>query len=92
MPIRLDSRADDFAARFGVFLAAKRESAAEVEQVVRGILAEVMARGDAALVEFTRTFDRTEVDAGRRMALIRRTWEVPDLPPIAMVRSVMRAA
>jgi histidinol dehydrogenase len=64
MPIRLDSRADDFAARFGVFLAAKREAAADVEQVVRGILAEVTARGDAALVEFTRTFDRTDVDAG----------------------------
>jgi histidinol dehydrogenase len=64
MPIRLDCRADDFAARFGVFLAAKREAAADVEQVVRGIIAEVMARGDAALVEFTRKFDRSDVDAG----------------------------
>jgi len=64
MPIRLDSRAGDFAARFSAFLAAKREAAADVEQVVRGILAEVTARGDAALVEFTRTFDRTDVDAG----------------------------
>jgi histidinol dehydrogenase len=63
MPIRLDSRADDFAARFGVFLAAKREAAADVEQVVRGVIAEVMARGDAALVEFTRKFDRADVDA-----------------------------
>ena len=50
--------------RFGVFLAAKREAAADVERWSRGILAEVMARGDAALVEFTRTFDRTDVDAG----------------------------
>ena len=49
MPIRLDSRADDFAARFGAFLAAKREAAADVEEAVRGIIAEVMARGDAAL-------------------------------------------
>ncbi len=64
MPIRLDSRADDFAARFGVFLAAKREAAADVEQVVRGVIAQVIARGDAALVEFTRKFDRTDVDAG----------------------------
>jgi histidinol dehydrogenase len=64
MPIHLDSRADDFAARFGVFLAAKREAAADVEQAVRGIIAEVMARGDAALVEFTRKFDRSDVDAG----------------------------
>jgi len=64
MPIRLDSRADDFAARFGVFLAAKREAVADVGQAVRGIIAEVMARGDAAVVEFTRTFDRNDVDVG----------------------------
>ena len=63
MPIRLDSRADDFAARFDDFLGAKREAGADVEQVVRGIIAEVMARGDAALVEFTRTFDRSDADA-----------------------------
>jgi histidinol dehydrogenase len=63
MPVRLDSRADDFAARFDAFLAAKREAAADVEQAVRAIIAEVMARGDAALVELTRKFDRNEVDA-----------------------------
>ncbi len=63
MPIRLDCRADDFAGRFGIFLAAKREAAADVEQSARGIIAEVMARGDAALVEFTRRFDRCNVDA-----------------------------
>src|SRR5271170_4031588 len=63
MPVRLDSRADDFAVRFGAFLAAKREAAADVEEVVRGIIAEVTARGDAALIEFTRKFDRTDVDA-----------------------------
>jgi histidinol dehydrogenase len=64
MPIRLDSRADDFAARFAAFLAAKRETATDVEGVVRGVIAEVMARGDAALIDFTRKFDRSEVDAG----------------------------
>jgi histidinol dehydrogenase len=63
MPIRLDSRADDFAARFAAFLAAKRESAADVEEAVRAIIAEVAARGDAALVAFTRKFDRVDVEA-----------------------------
>jgi histidinol dehydrogenase len=63
MPIRLDSRADDFAARFGDFLAAKREAAADVEGAVRGIIDAVKARGDAALVEFTNKFDRTAVTA-----------------------------
>ncbi len=63
MPIRLDSRADDFAAGFGAFLAAKREAAADVEGAVRGIIDAVKARGDAALVEFTNKFDRAAVTA-----------------------------
>jgi histidinol dehydrogenase len=63
MPIRLDSRADDFAARFAAFLAAKREAAADVEDAVRGIIDAVKARGDAALVEFTNKFDRSSVTA-----------------------------
>jgi histidinol dehydrogenase len=59
MPIRLDSRADDFAAGFAAFLSAKREVAADVEGAVRGIIDAVKARGDAALVEYTNKFDRT---------------------------------
>jgi histidinol dehydrogenase len=65
MPIRLDSRADDFAAEFGAFLSAKREAAADVEGAARGIIDAVKARGDAALVELTNKFDRTSVTAAR---------------------------
>jgi histidinol dehydrogenase len=63
MPIRLDSRADGFAAQFAAFLATKREASADVEAAVRAILAEVAARGDAALVAFTCKFDRVDVKA-----------------------------
>src|SRR5512140_1530096 len=63
MPIRLDMRAPDFAERFRAFLATKRESAADVEQAVRTIIADVAARGDRALIELTQKFDR--VDLGR---------------------------
>jgi histidinol dehydrogenase len=63
MPIRLDSRADDFAARFAAFLASKREDAADVEEAARTIIADVVARGDEALVSYTRKFDRVEVEA-----------------------------
>jgi histidinol dehydrogenase len=63
MPIRLDSRADDFAAQFAAFLATKREAAADVEAAVRAIIAEVAAHGDDALVAFTRKFDRVDVAA-----------------------------
>jgi histidinol dehydrogenase len=63
MPIRLDSQADDFAIRFAAFLASKREDAADVEQTVRAIIADVAARGDDALVAYTRKFDRLDVRA-----------------------------
>ena len=66
MPIRLDSRAPDFAARFRAFLATKREAAADVEAAVRAIMADVAARGDRALIELTRKFDR--IDLERRPA------------------------
>src|SRR5205085_1841916 len=64
MPIRLDARAPDFAARFRVFLDAKREASSGVEQAVRAIIADVSARGDAALIELTKKFDRVDLDAG----------------------------
>jgi histidinol dehydrogenase len=62
MPIRLDSRTDDFAERFRAFLATKRESAADVEASVRAIIDDVVARGDCALIELTRKFDRVDLD------------------------------
>jgi histidinol dehydrogenase len=63
MPIRLDTREPDFSGRFRDFLGAKRESAEDVEAAARAIIADVVARGDQALVELTRKFDRLDVDA-----------------------------
>jgi histidinol dehydrogenase len=63
MPIRLDARAPDFAERFRAFLATKREAAADVEAVVRAILADVAARGDTALLELTCKHDRLDLAA-----------------------------
>jgi len=65
MPIRLDSHADDFAVLFASFLASKREDAADVEEAARTIVADVAARGDEALVAYTRKFDRVDVEASR---------------------------
>src|SRR5882672_8161136 len=62
MPTRLDSRAPDFPARFRAFLSTKREAAVDVEDAVRAIIAEVAARGDQALLELTRKFDRVDLD------------------------------
>ncbi|MEA2906903.1 MAG: histidinol dehydrogenase [Alphaproteobacteria bacterium] len=62
MPIRLDTRAPDFAQRFRDFLATKRETAADVEETVRAIIADVALRGDRALIELTKKFDRVDLD------------------------------
>jgi histidinol dehydrogenase len=63
MPIRLDTRAPDFADRFRALLAAKREVAEDVEAAVRAIIADVVARGDRALVALSQRFDRVDLGA-----------------------------
>src|SRR5262249_30382994 len=62
MPIRLDASAPDFAERFQTFLLLKRETAEDVEASVRAILADVAARGDAALIELSRKFDGVDLE------------------------------
>lgn len=58
MPSRLDSRNPRFSREFDALLASKRESSDEVGAAVADILADVRARGDAALIEYTARFDR----------------------------------
>ena len=61
MPIRLDSQSAEFPERFRSLLATKREAAQDVEQAVRGIVADVATRGDRALFELTAKFDRIDL-------------------------------
>src|SRR5262249_18569406 len=63
MPIRLDRSSADFDERFAEFLATKRETSADVEAAARAIVSDVAARGDAALIEATRKFDRLDLAA-----------------------------
>jgi histidinol dehydrogenase len=63
MPLRLDRGSADFDELFGKFLAAKREASADVEKAARAIVDDVAARGDAALIEATKKFDRLDLDA-----------------------------
>jgi histidinol dehydrogenase len=58
MPQHLDSRDPGFPAAFDALLSAKREDAPEVDDIVAGIIADVRARGDAAVIELTERFDR----------------------------------
>jgi histidinol dehydrogenase len=64
MPVRLDNRRADFAERFAQFLGAKREVSADIEVATRAIVDDVASRGDAALIEATRKFDRLDLAPG----------------------------
>ena len=58
MAIRLDNHEPDFEARFSAFLTTKREVSADVDAAVADIIADVRARGDAALHDWTQKLDR----------------------------------
>lgn len=61
MPVFLDSSAPGFEAQFVALLGAKREEAVDVDDTVAAIIADVRARGDAAVIELTRRFDRLDL-------------------------------
>src|SRR3954465_2003260 len=56
-PLRLATTDTDFEARFASRLHWSAETDAGVEQAVETILADVRARGDAAVLEYTARFD-----------------------------------
>lgn len=62
MPMRLESTAAGFAAKFAELLAQKREVSADVDQAVRAIIDDVRARGDAALIDLSRKFDAIDLE------------------------------
>jgi len=62
MAITLDSRSPDFETRFAAFLTTKGEASADVEAAVRSIIERVRADGDAALIDYGRRFDRTDLE------------------------------
>ncbi|UWQ94598.1 histidinol dehydrogenase [Rhodobacteraceae bacterium M385] len=58
MPQFLNTNDTDFEARFAALLDMKREDAPDVDAIVADIIADVRARGDAAVLELTAKFDR----------------------------------
>ncbi len=63
MPQFLSTDEADFEARFAALLGQKREEAEDVDQAVAEIIADVRARGDAAVLELTVRFDRMDLTA-----------------------------
>ena len=58
MPVFLDTGAPGFEAQFAALISAKREEALDVDDTVAAIIADVRARGDAAVIDLTARFDR----------------------------------
>ncbi|NBT32828.1 MAG: histidinol dehydrogenase, partial [Rhodobacteraceae bacterium] len=63
MPHFLDASDADFETRFTALLGMKREDSPDVDAVVAGIIADVRARGDEAVLELTAKFDRLTLRA-----------------------------
>ncbi len=61
MPQFLSTTDSDFEARFTALLGAKREDSPDVDHIVAEIIADVRARGDAAVIELTSRFDRLDL-------------------------------
>jgi histidinol dehydrogenase len=61
MPVFLNTADPGFEAAFAALLGQKREEAEDVDQAVAAIIADVRARGDAAVIELTARFDRLEL-------------------------------
>ena len=65
MARRLNASDKSFATDIEALLFAKREIEEDVAQQARTLIADVRARGDAALVELTNRFDRTDITAAQ---------------------------
>jgi histidinol dehydrogenase len=61
--MRLHAGAPGFDAEFKALLAMKREVSSDVDDAVKAIIADVRARGDAALIELSAKFDRVDLAA-----------------------------
>ncbi|WP_146287266.1 histidinol dehydrogenase [Gemmobacter aquaticus] len=65
MPQFLDTQDAGFEAAFTALLGMKREDSPDVDAVVAGIIADVRARGDAAVIELTSRFDKLDLTPDR---------------------------
>jgi histidinol dehydrogenase len=61
MPVFLNHSDPDFEAGFVALLGAKREEAVDVDDRVAAIIADVRARGDAAVIELTAQYDKLDL-------------------------------
>lgn len=94
MPQFLSTLDADFETRFTSILNAKREDSPDVDDVVAGIIADVRARGDAAVLDLTAKFDRLELTAAQMRVseaeIDAEIAKVPDAERVALETSAER--
>lgn len=89
---RLDTRDAGFDAALDALLDRAPETSADVVRAVDRIVAEIRARGDAALLEFTNRFDRRSVMAAAELEVPKTQWQAAwDAQP-ADLRAALDAA
>src|SRR5262245_33973743 len=62
-PLRLNASAPGFERDFSAFLGRHRDTDENVDRIVADIIADVRARGDTAVIDYTRKFDKVELAA-----------------------------
>lgn len=92
MARRLDARSPDFARDFTALISAKRETEEDVAQAVRKIIADVRARGDAALIDLTAQFDKLTLTAQTLRVSLRELDEAQAQCPAETLKALDIAA
>ncbi len=92
MAITLSTRDPDFEAGFAALLAAKRETDPDVDGAVAAIIDDVASRGDAALIDYTKRFDRVALTADRLRVSPQEITAAADGAPAETVAALRFAA
>ena len=92
MVTRLNAQDPGFKDAFQRLLGAKRETEPDVEDTVRRILADVRARGDAAVIAYTQEFDGFELSAGTMAVRPEEIAEAKDKTPTDVFEALQTAA
>ncbi|WP_063582453.1 histidinol dehydrogenase [Achromobacter ruhlandii] len=89
---RLDSRDPGFASALSKLLAFEATEDESIDRAAAGILADVRARGDAALVEYTQRFDRMPHASADTLEIPKADWHAALAALPAAQRDALQAA
>jgi len=89
---RLDSRDPGFASALSKLLAFEAGEDESIDRAAATILADVRARGDAALLEYTHRFDHVQADSVQALEIPKSEWQAALAALPAAQRSALEAA